>query len=146
MLNAKDASSSDSRASSLAREIQVMKDLGLKPTELDLRNHFGRPERLKQRLAETDLVWVRGGNTFVLRQAMKQSGAEEILVELLRKDEIVYGSFSAGVCVLAPSLRGLEIVDDPNATAAAYGEKADWEGLGFLTYAVAPHYRSDHPA
>jgi len=145
VLNAKDGSSEEGRAKSLAEEMRVMTTLGLEPTELDLRKFFGRSDLLRETLSEIDLVWVRGGNSFVLRRALRQSGADEILCEFLRLDKIVYGGFSAGVCVLSPSLSGLETVDDPTTAPAGYEVEPVWDGLGLLPYAVAPHYRSDHP-
>lgn len=145
VLNAKDASTEESRSECVVHEMKAMAELGLEPIELDLRRYFGQPDRLRRALAEIDLVWVRGGNTFVLRRSLRQSGADEILVELLRTDQIVYGAFSAGVAVLAPSLRGLEAVDDPHAAPEGYDVEPIWEGLGLLPYAFAPHYRSDHP-
>lgn len=82
----------------------------------------------------------------MLRHALAESGADAILTDLLARDAVVYGGYSAGVCVLAPSLRGLEIVDEPGAVSATYGVPAIWDGLGLLEYAVVPHYRSPgHP-
>lgn len=145
VLNAKDASTPEGRRESLEREIEALVGLGLIPVELDLRDYFGRPEELREVLKGFDLVWVRGGNTFVLRRALRQSGADAILREMLREDAIVYGGFSAAVAVLTPSLEGIELVDDPNAVPEGYEPTVVWEGLGVLPYAVAPHYRSDHP-
>lgn len=82
----------------------------------------------------------------MLRHALAESGADAILTDLLARDAVVYGGYSAGVCVLAPSLRGLEIVDEPGAVSATYGVPAIWDGLGLLEHAVVPHYRSPgHP-
>lgn len=145
VLNAKDASSSEGRQASLQRELEALAELGLAPEELDLRDYFGRPGEMKEALRGFDLVWVRGGNTFVLRRALRQSGADSALIELLREDALVYGGFSAAVAVLTPSLRGLEIVDGPDVVPDGYAPKPIWEGLSVLPYAVAPHYRSDHP-
>jgi dipeptidase E len=47
--------------------------------------------------------------------------------------------------VLAPSLRGLEMVDDAAAVAQVYGCEPVWEGLGLIDEAIVPHYDSDHP-
>jgi dipeptidase E len=145
VLNAKDASSPENRWGSLQRELDALAGLGLQPGELDLRDFFHRPHELRAALSEFDLIWVRGGNTFVLRRALSCSGADTILPELLREDALVYGGFSAAVAVLAPSLRGLEIVDGPDVVPEGYEAEPIWEGLGLLPYAVAPHYRSDHP-
>ena len=86
-----------------------------------------------------------GGNTFVLRQAMKLSGFDAILKSMLKKDNILYGGYSAGICVLAPTMRGLELVDHPEAKPYGKKYKTIWEGLGILNYLIVPHYKSDHP-
>lgn len=145
ILNADDYKSAEDRAASLQREMNELRSLGLEPSEVDLRDYFGKPGALRQALSICHLIYVRGGNTFVLRRAFKQSGADEVLRELLARDAIVYGGYSAGVCVLAPSLRGLELVDDPNVVPDGYHEPVIWEGLAVLPYQILPHYLSDHP-
>ena len=145
ILNAKDGSPADNRAASLGAELDSLRSVGLEPTEVDLRDYFGRPEPLGDALRAFDLLWVRGGNTFVLRRAFQQSGADEIVKRMLREDSIVYGGFSAAVSLLTPSLRGVELVDDPSIVPDRYSAQVVWDGLGILPYAVAPHYRSDHP-
>lgn len=63
---------------------------------------------------------------------------------LLSRDALACGGYSA--CVLAPSLRGLETVDDAGAVPRIYGAGPVWEGLGVLDHAMVPHYQSpDHP-
>jgi dipeptidase E len=145
ILNAKDGSSPDGRRVSLEQEMTILSALGLRPEEFDLRDFFGQPDALREALCGFDLVWVRGGNTFVLRRAFHQSGMDEVLPELLREDALVYGGFSAAVAVLTPSLKGIEIVDDPALVPEGYAPPIVWDGLGLIPYAVAPHYRSDHP-
>jgi dipeptidase E len=145
ILNAKDGSSPDGRRASLEREVASLSALRLRPEELDLRDFFGQPDALRETLRGFDLVWVRGGNTFVLRRAFHQSGMDGVLPELLREDALVYGGFSAAVAVLAPSLKGIDLVDDPSLVPDGYAPPVVWDGLGLIPYAVAPHYRSDHP-
>ena len=145
VINAKDGSSEEGRAASLARELDALTNLGLDPSELDLRDHFNAPESLGEALHGFDLIWVRGGNTFVLRRALRRSGADAVLAERLATDSIVYSGFSAGVTVLGPSLRGLELVDDPELIPEGYDREVLWSGLGLLPYTIVPHYRSDHP-
>lgn len=86
---------------------------------------------------------MRGGNTFVLRQAMRLSGFETLIRELVDTD-FLYGGYSAGVCVLAPSLTGLQQVDDATLTPYPNSEVI-WDGIGLLDYLVLPHFESDHP-
>jgi len=145
ILNADDYKTIADRDTSLGREIEELASVGLEPTEIDLRKYFGRAEELKQALVAFDLVYVRGGNTFILRRAFEQSGADQILKELIERDAVAYGGYSAGVCILAPDLHGLELVDDAAFVPDGYEQLLRWDGLDILSYHVLPHFNSDHP-
>lgn len=126
-------------------DISVLESLGFNVDILDLKQYFNNAKELEERLESYDVVWVRGGNTFVLAQAMKLSGFAEIIKSYHRNGKnIVYGGYSAGICILGPTLRGIHLVDDPNQKP--YGEHyaTIWEGLNILDYVIAPHYKSDH--
>jgi dipeptidase E len=43
------------------------------------------------------------------------------------------------------SLKGLELTDDPNDVPSGYDPDIVWEGLAFVPFALAVHYKSDHP-
>ena len=124
---------------------EVFARLGLNSVEIDLRNYFGQPDQLEAVLRRQDLIWVLGGNCFLLRRAMRQSGFDQLLSPLLQEDAFVYGGFSAGVCVLAPSLKGIELCDQPEEVPEGYDPEIIWDGLGIVDFSCAPHYRSDHP-
>lgn len=47
--------------------------------------------------------------------------------------------------MLTPSLHGTELVDDPHTTPTGYGQEVIWDCLDIFPYAIAPHYKSDHP-
>lgn len=128
----------------LASESTTLTNLGFIVEELDLRKYFGKQKELSSFLATKDLVWVTGGNTFILRRAMKESGFDYEIIEALKKDVLVYGGFSAGVVVLSPDLHGLDITDNPHEVPAGYSKEIIWEGLGILDFSVAVHYQSDH--
>jgi dipeptidase E len=122
------------RKEKVAAEIAWLTELGLRPEELDLRESAD--------VSAYDGVWVRGGNVFVLREAMARSGADRILPGLIRSGQLVYAGYSAGPCVLAPSLRGLELCDDVDAVDG----EVIWDGLGVLDHAIVPHLKSPgHP-
>ncbi len=145
--NAIDDEPPDARQSKVNDECAALRRLGLAPTEVDLRRYFdARGGSVATELASFDAVWVRGGNVFVLRHALAESGADTALVQLLRTDRLVYAGYSAGPCVLGPSLDGLEVVDDPAAAERAYGAAATWTGLGVLDQRIVPHVQSPtHP-
>lgn len=133
------------REEGILREIDDLKKLGLEPEELDLREYFQKPDELKHKLAGLGLIWVCGGNVFVLRKAFKESGMDEWLVSQKENKEVVYGGYSAGVCVLSKTLKGLDIVDDPNVIVEGYTKEPIWDGLGLIDFAFAPHYQSLNP-
>lgn len=126
-------------------DIRDLSGLGLKVEQLDLRKYFGEEGKLRTKISEFGTIWVSGGNTFVLRQAFRLSGFDRILKDLVRRKGILYGGYSAGICILAPTLKGIDIMDDPSAKP--YGKKCEtvWDGLGIIDYSIVPHYKSDHP-
>jgi dipeptidase E len=129
----------------VSSEISALRALGLDAVEMDLRDYFGvghRP-RLTTDLGRFRMVWLRGGNVFMLRHALARSGGDDALKKALSDDALVYGGYSAGCCVLAPSLRGCELVDPPGAVREHYGADPIWDGLGLLDYAIVPHYDSE---
>ncbi len=144
--NAMDDAPTDVRRAGVELELAALAGVGLDAVELDLRDYFGQGQGLRRDLARVGMAWLRGGNVFTLRYALHRSGADAVLGELLAADALVYAGYSAGSCVLSPSLQGLELVDDPGAVARAYGSQPVWDGLALLTEAFVPHYQSPgHP-
>lgn len=113
--NALDDAPADVRRSGAERELAALAGLGFDAAELDLRDYFGQDQRLGQDLGGTALAWLRGGNAFMLCYALYRSGGDAALGDLLAGDALVYAGYSAAGCVLSPSLRGLELVDDADA-------------------------------
>jgi dipeptidase E len=144
-VNALDYQTSDVRNGIvLARELADMKSLGYVAEELDLRHYFSTVG-LFEKLKEYDLIWLSGGNAFLLAKAFKQSGFERVFSELVRTDQLVYAGYSAAFCVLASSLHGVELVDDKDAQAEGYESGEIWDGLGIIDFYPIVHFRSDHP-
>ncbi|MGB8195008.1 MAG: Type 1 glutamine amidotransferase-like domain-containing protein [Chitinophagaceae bacterium] len=148
IVNACDEFNESDRQVRVRQEVLLLRELGFDSKEIDLRKYFNDSQTqqlLHKTLTEAGLVWVRGGNSFVLRRAMKASGFDVMITELLRCDEIAYGGYSAGACMLSPSLKGIEMVDDPHVVPAGYDPAIVWDGLGLLPYMIVPHYKSILP-
>lgn len=129
----------------LTEQLSAISGLNMAAEELDLRRYFNMPDALRQKLMELDMVWVNGGNSFILRRAMQASGFDSLIKGFLAQDQIVYAGFSAGVVILAPSLHGLEKVDDPMDVPSGYDSATIWDGLNILPFSVVVHYKSGHP-
>ncbi|WP_137725562.1 Type 1 glutamine amidotransferase-like domain-containing protein [Prescottella subtropica] len=139
--NAADAWPPRARESAVVSDLMPLRRLGFDATEVDLRDYVGRPDELGTVLSRFPTVWVRGGNTFVLRAQLARSGADAVLTELVRSDALFYAGYSAGACVAAPTLTGVECADDPAEVAGVCGIPARWDGLGFVDRAIVPHCR-----
>jgi dipeptidase E len=126
-------------------DINNLKELGLTVEYLDLKDYFHKTDKLRTKLNEFSGVFIRGGNTFILRQAMFLSGFDKIFEELKKSNDFVYAGYSAALCVLAPDFKGLQIVDDPSELPYKEIKKQMWQGLNFFDYILLPHYKSNHP-
>ena len=136
------ATDEERRNKSEQGDIQELNSLGLEIERIDLREYFGKEEELREKISKIGAVYVRGGNVFVLRQAMKLSGLDNIILSIKDKN-FVYSGYSAGCCVLSPSLKSFKIVDNPKVFP--YELKRNiWKGLGLISYNFLPHFDSDH--
>lgn len=142
IMNATDPFGNERRPQYVAKYKEAFLQLGIVIEELDLRDYFDPRNDLRSTMSKYGLIWAAGGNTFALRWAMSKSGFDKILPELLTKMELVYGGFSAGACVLSPTLRGTHLVDEPEKVPAT---ELQWDGLGLIDFCIAPHFRSNHP-
>ena len=128
-----------------AYPLRSLAELGFQTEELDLRKFFDT-DGIEDTIRGYDLVWVRGGDTWTLRYSMARSGADVAIRRLLSDDDVVYGGYSAGSCVLGPTLEGIEGVDDPRWVKRLYGVDPIWEGLSVLDFCIVPHVNSpEHP-
>lgn len=125
-------------------EIEQLNQLGFIAEPLDLKDYFGKQDELKIKLSQLNGLWVSGGNTFVLRQAMKLSGVDKLFSELKLRKDFLYGGYSAGICILCDSLKYIQNVDNPNDFPYIDNKEIIWDGLNVFSYGLLSHYDSDH--
>jgi dipeptidase E len=123
-------------------EIDELAALGLQSDVVNLRDYFTDHAGLRATLAPYQALYVTGGNTFILRRAMRQSALDAYLREKQQDNDFVYVGYSAGACICAPTLRGIEQADNPEVLPAGYQRDIIWDGLSLIDYCIAPHY---HP-
>ena len=126
----------------IQEDVKDLESLGFDVTVISLKDYFNKKEELHKRLEEFNAFYVIGGNTFTLRQAMHLSGFDEYLKLIEDKPNYLYAGYSAGICVLAKNMQGLDVCDDPSINP--YGIETIWEGLGYFDYIFLPHYKSNH--
>lgn len=119
--------------------------LGHQTAELDLRRWFGEEQALAEHLSGLDLVWVVGGNAFVLARAVAAAGLAPALRRRAAEGPFTYGGYSAGACVTGPDLTGVDAVDDPQARGVGHPRDVEPVTLGLVPFRIVPHWESDHP-
>lgn len=127
----------DQRLLTWDREADDLRTLGYRSEELDLREYWGKnPETLADRLAAFDLLWVVGGNSFVLARAATAAG---LATAFIRSPSITYAGYSAGACLTSIDLAGIDLMDDPSTLPAGYLEAMPAQTLNLTGTRVVPH-------
>ena len=160
VVNALDAYA-HSRASALQYELHTLRALGYVCQELDLRDYF-HPEKdhqskndsedaqLTALLTRANLIWVIGGNTFVLAKAMTQARFKAALLQANenriahRLPALMYAGYSAGAVVAGIDLQGIQLMDDPSVNPAGYDPTTKALSLSLIDDRIIPHYQSDN--
>lgn len=130
----------------IEKDMAGLKEIGLVPTLLDLKSYFGNQEALKNVIQVLGGLWISGGNVFVLRQAMRLSGLDNILIRGETSEAFVYAGYSAAGCVLSESLKGysvyLALASDVSDLPYEEQKEIIWEGLNLIPFFFMPHYDS----
>ncbi|MSR85751.1 hypothetical protein EXS71_04965 [Candidatus Uhrbacteria bacterium] len=109
-----------------AKSLDDIARLGINPVWYSLR--FKNKELIREELADADVVWVGGGNTFYLLNIARESGFFEVINDLVRNKGVIYGGTSAGTILASPSIE-----------IAGWGEDADTNHVG-LTDLSSLHF------
>lgn len=133
---------SERKQLSIMIDVKTLEDLGFEVSVIWLKDYFNNNKKLIEKLKQFNAFIVIGGDVFILRQAMNFSGFDIYLKEIANRENILYAGYSAGICVLAPNLKGLELVGEPENIP--YGKNFIFEGLGLIDFVPVPHFKSDH--
>jgi dipeptidase E len=146
--NAKDYKDPNIRQEKVEENFEYFRSIGLEPTEIDLRPYFNKPGA-EELFKGYNLIWLAGGNVFLLRRALAYSKVDRFLYDAVRKNEIILGGESAGAIIMGPTLRHSEMVteendkeDNPHYIAEGYQASVIWGGLDFVNFVPVPHYKS----
>lgn len=131
--NAKDYKLPEERAKSLDDLIYDLAKFGFKTDVVDLREYDDDPDNVRAALVDHEVLWLAGGNTFMLRSELQRSGLDQVILGLLQ-DGMIYCGESAGAIVAGRTLEGSEDADDPELA-----DKKIVAGLGLLDKIIVPH-------
>lgn len=115
---------------------KTIEDLGFDVEEVDLLNIAG--QKLKEKLATKDVLWMNGGYASNLVKAINSSGMRRCIKELLDSGLMYVGS-SAGSMIAGDKL--------DSAVWYPGGEDLGAQGLnglGLVDFQIIPHYKDDY--
>jgi len=114
-------------------------ELGYNFEELDIE---GKNEiKLREILQNKDAVWVDGGNTFYLLKAVKETGFDRVIRDLIGKGLIYFGS-SAGSLIVCPTIETSLWKISEKDIKNNYGLK-DLTGLNLVPFLLRVHYKPE---
>jgi len=121
----------------VTEHIKQLKVLGLSVEDIDIEGKT--LEELREFFKDKDIIYVQGGNTFYLLKAVKESGFDKLVPELLDEGKIYIG-ISAGSMICGPTI---ETAGWKNVDANVVGLK-DLTALGLVPFIIFVHYRPEH--
>ena len=112
---------------------QMMNGNGYSFEEIDIENKTEK--ELRQFLKDKNVIHIEGGNTFYLLKAIKESGFDKIIKELLDRG-IVYAGTSAGSSIAGPTIEFSSHV--PKGTPIE-----ELKALNLVPFLFKAHYTDD---
>jgi Peptidase E len=108
--------------------------LGLEIDELEISTAAAND--IAEKIANADIIFIEGGNTFFLLQELKRSGADALIKQRINAGAPYIGT-SAGSMILA---RDIEYAKHMDATAKAPALNGDFTALALVDFYVVPHF------
>lgn len=96
--------------------------------------------QVRAELAEFDVLFMEGGNTFFLLQEMQKSGGLEVVRSLVQDGAKTYIGSSAGSIITGPTIAPAKRLDPPEVAPDLRGHA----GLSFVDFVVLPHWGSKY--
>ena len=112
---------------------KALQKLGLTVEELEVSS--AAREEMERSISSADYIFVSGGNTFVLLQELRRTGADKLIIEHIAKGKIYIGS-SAGSAILSKDIGYVKHMDPADA---APGLKGGFSALSVIDFYIVPH-------
>ena len=127
-----DAQTAYGDAPFVAAEYERIRALGHEVERIECRTLA--PAQLDARLTDVDAIYVAGGSTFALLEALRITGNDAVIVSHVRAG-LPYIGCSAGSIITGPDIAPASLMDDP----ADGPLLTDTTGLGLISATVIPH-------
>ncbi|MFH1292346.1 MAG: Type 1 glutamine amidotransferase-like domain-containing protein [bacterium] len=131
------ASRVEEDTSYLDKESKLLRDIGCQVEEMTFENCDQNSAR--KLLHDIDLIYVQGGNSFYLLKILKESGADVVIKEMVKKG-VPYIGVSAGSYIACPTI---EVATWSHQDKNSCGLK-DLSALAFVPFLISAHYTDEY--
>jgi len=105
---------------------------------IDLRKFVNDEMSLSEIMKSVDIIWVGGGNMYYLRYLLQITKADKIIKKLVTSGK-VYCGWSAGGCVVGPTLLDGENMDD-----ISKAPELIYDGINLVDFVMIPHIDNEY--
>ena len=122
------------------QQVKIITKLGIPENNIKI---FSLDRKTKKNeLADIDVVYVCGGNTFLYLNSVKKTGLDKAIIKFAQKGGLYYG-ISAGSILAGPDIAFIAPLDDPSIVRTLSLIKiSHTKGLGLINVGIAPHYNN----
>ena len=118
------------------KDYDIMREMGFNVAEVDIE---GKTEKeVTELIRLKDIIYVEGGNTFYLLQAMRKCNFEKIMRKLLKEGKVYLG-VSAGSVVAGKTIKSAGWLGDENIV-----NLKSLKGLNLVPFDIFVHYKPEH--
>lgn len=114
---------------------KALENLGLIIDELDIST--ASFEVIAKKIAQNDVIYVTGGNTFFLLQELKRTGADKLITAAVEAGKLYVGE-SAGAVITGANIRFIEAMDSINKAP----DLTNYDALNLVDFCTVPHFNS----
>jgi dipeptidase E len=112
---------------------KALEKLHIKIDELEIST--APKEVIEKKVADADILFVEGGNTFFLLQELKRTGTDNLIIEHINKGKLYIGA-SAGSMIVSKDIEYVKYMDNPDAAKDLHN---DFSALSVVDFCVVPH-------
>ena len=113
---------------------EAFKKSGFKITEVDLRN-VGKDE-FERVLENNDILHFGGGSVFYLLSLLKQRDLENLIIDYVKNNKVIYTGTSAGSIIPSPAL---DLYKYDTEEVKFYKSESESKGLDLINFVILPH-------
>jgi dipeptidase E len=105
---------------------------------IDIEVTYETTEKIKEKINNSDALFIAGGNSFYLLQQLKSKNIVEVINDFVNSNKLYMGA-SAGAVIACPTIEVVKELDEPKE--APFLES--YTALNLVDFYILPHYNNE---